>query len=145
MKFTTIKHKGQIIPAFESDYKAFKNVQEGDYLTTEVNKKKRHVKHHNLFFKRLMMIYDNCQHNYPNLERLREDFTIRAGYYDMYVCVDGATRISAQSISFKTMGEHKFSEYEKEFLKQINKYFDADTLKAIETELEEYKNRIINK
>ena len=140
MKFTVVKHNGQMIPAFESDYKAFKSVSNGDFLTVEVNKKKRHVRHHNLFFKRLLMIYDNCQHNYPSVERLRDDFTIRAGYYDTYVCVDGAMRIDAQSISFKSMGEHKFSEYEKEFLNQINKYFDADVLDAIETELEDYKN-----
>lgn len=135
MKFTAIKNNGQIIPAFESDHKLFKSVSNGDFLLVEVTKKKRKVRHHNLFFVRLSMIYNNCEHNYPSIDRLRDDFTIRAGYYDMYVCVDGSTRIDAQSIGFKSMGEHKFSEYEKEFLKQINKYFDADVLKAIEDEL----------
>ena len=144
MKFTCVKHKGLIIPAFESDHKAFKSVKEGSFLSAEVNNRKRQVKHHNLFFKRLMMIYDNCEHNYPSVDRLRDDFTIRAGYYDMYICVDGSSRIDAQSISFKSMGEDKFSEYEKQFLKQINKYFDADTLQAIEKELEDYNNKLIN-
>jgi len=52
----------------------------------------------------------NCKYGTPlkNFDRFRKDLTILAGFYEVYIRVDGTTRVEAKSLSFGSMEEEEF-------------------------------------
>lgn len=79
----------------------------------------RNPRFHRKFFAMLNMAFDywqpgeiNSEHGTPekNFDRFRKDALILAGFYHVVIRLDGSTRIEADSISFASMDDDKFSD-----------------------------------
>ncbi len=107
--------------AYESDYEISKKLKAGEQYFFEV-KKSRNIKFHRKFFALLKLVFDN-QEMYHNIEDLRHDLTVAAGYYIEGVNIHGEIVKRAKSISFAKMSELEFSEYYDSIIKQVTLYF----------------------
>ena len=110
--------------AYDSDYEKLKKVKVGEFTEWEI-KKKRNIKHHCKFFALINMVYQN-QERYNNIDDLREQLTIEAGYYKTVDNMQGEPQRKALSISFASMDQHAFDEYYNAVLDCIVKYFNFD-------------------
>ena len=91
---------------------------------------------HKKFFALMNLLYQN-QESYINIDDLREDLTIEAGYYKNRVNFNGELVKRAVSISFAKMDEHEFSEYYSKVLDIIVKHFNFNKQDIIEN-VEQY-------
>ena len=69
------------------------------------------------------MLFDN-QERYNNVDDLREDLTIEAGFYPKRENIKGDVIKKANSISFASMDEFQFNELYNKTLDVIVKYFN---------------------
>ena len=123
MKFTIVKQLNNSFKvAYDSDYDKMKRIKVGDFLECEI-KKPRNYMFHKKFFALMNLLYQN-QEIYINIDDLREDLTIEAGYYKNRVNFNGELVKRAVSISFAKMDEHEFSEYYSKVLDVIVKHFN---------------------
>ena len=86
-------------------------------------KKSRNIKFHLKAFALFNLVFDN-QERYTNLEDLRHDLTIAAGYYTERANLEGEVIREAQSIAFNKMDELAFGEYYDNIIKQIILHFN---------------------
>jgi len=108
MKITLIKTlNGTFKLAYNSDYELAKKVPLNEPIVFEWSKP-RNLKFHKKFFALLNMVYEN-QEQYNNIEHLRKDLTISAGYYDLRYNIEGVEVQEAKSISFAKMDDVEFS------------------------------------
>ncbi len=125
MKFTIIKQFNNTFKvAYDSDYDKMKRIKVGDFLECEI-RKPRNYKFHKKFFALMNMIFQN-QERYNNIDDLREDLTIEAGYYVKRENMQGETIKKAKSISFSKMDEHEFNDYYSKVLDCIVLHFNFD-------------------
>jgi hypothetical protein len=101
-----------------------KRIKVGDFLECEI-KKPRNYRFHKKFFALIQMIFQN-QERYNNIDDLREDLTIEAGYFVKRENIKGELIKRAKSISFANMDEHEFSELYSAVLDEIVKHFNFD-------------------
>jgi len=135
MKLTLIKTLSGLKPAHNSDYELYKKLKLNEEYQCEV-KQVRNIRFHRKFFALLNMLYDN-QEIYTNLDSLRKDLTIAAGYYDERVNFSGEVIIEAKSISFAKMSQQEFDELYNRVLDVIVKYFNFDR-EDIKNHIEQY-------
>jgi len=136
MKFTIVKQLNNTFKvAYDSDYDKMKRIKVGDFLECEI-KKPRNYMFHKKFFALLNMVYQN-QERYNNIDHLRNDITIEAGYYTLRHNLEGKDVYEADSISFSKMNEETFSEYYSKCLDVIVKYFNFDKQDIIDN-IEQY-------
>ena len=136
MKVTLVKQLNNSFKvAFDSDYEKIKKIKSGDEVECEI-KKPRNYKFHKKLFALLNLVYQNQEH-YSNIEHLRTDLTIAAGFYDKRVSVHGEEVVEAKSISFASMDEHEFNELYSAIVDQIVKYFHFDREDILEN-VEQY-------
>lgn len=110
MKITLIKTlNGTLKPAYDSDNELVRKVPLNEPITFEW-RKPRNIKFHRKFFGLVNLVYQN-QEQYNNIEHLRKDLTISAGYYDIRYNIEGVEIQEPKSISFAKMDEIEFSEY----------------------------------
>ena len=107
--------------AYESDYEIAKKLKAGEQYFFEV-KKSRNLKFHRKLFALLKLVFDN-QELYNNIEDLRDDLTVAAGYYVEGTNIHGEVVKRPKSISFAKMDELEFSEYYDSIIKQVTLYF----------------------
>ena len=125
MKFTIVKQLNNSFKvAYDSDYEKIKRIKVGDFLECEI-RKPRNYQFHKKFFALIQMIYQN-QEIYNNIDDLREDLTISAGYYVKRENLQGEAIKKAKSIKFSEMDEHEFSDYYSRVLDEIVKHFPED-------------------
>lgn len=110
--------------AYSSDYEKAKKLKVGDEIEFEY-KKPRNYKFHKKLFALLNLVYQNQEH-YNNIDHLRTDLTIAAGFYDKRYSIHGEEIIEPKSISFASMDEIEFNEYYNRIIDQIVKYFHFD-------------------
>lgn len=115
------KLNGLLEPAFPSDQEALKKVAVGEIYEYET-KKPRNIMHHRKFFALIKMVFEN-QEGYNNVDALREDLIIAAGYYDSHVNFDGETKLRPRSISFSSMPQDEFEKLYEAVLDVVVKYF----------------------
>jgi len=101
-------HKG-LLPMYDSDYEMYSKIPIGEEFEIEY-KKQRNLKFHKKMFALFKLCFEN-QEAYLNLNDLRRDLTITAGYYTESANVlTGEVFKHAKSISFANMDEIEFSE-----------------------------------
>jgi len=136
MKFTIVKQFNNTFKvAYDTDYDKMKRIKVGDLLQCEI-KKPRNYQFHKKFFALLNMIYQN-QERYNNIDHLRNDLTIEAGFYTLRQNLKGEQIYEADSISFSKMNEEKFEDYYSKCLDVIVKYFNFDKQSIIDN-VEQY-------
>lgn len=136
MKFTIVKQLNNTFKvAHDSDYEKMKRLKVGDFLECEI-KKPRNYNFHKKFFALINLLYQN-QELYNNIDHLRHDLTIAAGFYTTRKNFTGETIIEANSISFAQMNEFDFNNYYSKVLDEIVKHFNFDKQSIID-EVEQY-------
>ena len=88
MKIVLVKTlSGNIIPAYDQDKERLKKFKVGEPFMAEVTKP-RNLKFHKKAFALFNMVFQN-QEVYTNLDDLRYDLTIEAGYFNEGVNIHG--------------------------------------------------------
>lgn len=125
MKFTIIKQFDNSFKlAFDSDYEKLKKIKPMELLECEI-KKPRNYKFHKKFFALINMVFQN-QERYSNIDDLRQDLTIEAGFFTIREDMQGNSIKKANSISFANMEEKDFNEYYSKVLDCIVLHFNFD-------------------
>jgi len=108
---------GSFMPVYDSDKEAVKKIKAGDDVEIEI-KRPRNLAFHRKTFSLFNLVFDNQEH-YKNLEELRKDLTIEAGYFTKRYNMHGVEIIEVQSISFAAMNQDTFDEYYQRLLDAI--------------------------
>lgn len=108
--------------AYESDYEIAKKLKAGEQYFFDV-KKSRNIKFHRKFFALMKLVFDN-QEAYTNIEHLRNDLTIAAGYYTEGLNLKGESIKRANSISFASMDELEFNKFYEAVMNQVMHYLN---------------------
>ena len=123
MKFTIVKQFDNSFKlAYDSDYDKAKKLKPGDLLECEI-KKPRNYQFHKKYFALINMLFDN-QEIYNNIDHLRHDLILEAGFYDLRKNIQGIEVKEVKSISFASMSEDEFTELYSRTLDVIVKYFN---------------------
>lgn len=115
---------GTFKPVYPSDFEAAKKIKAGDVYLFKCNKP-RNYEFHKKYFALINMVFEN-QERYKNIDHLRKDLTIEAGYYDEYTDLHGTLQREAKSISFAKMEGFEFDELYNKTLDVICQYFHFD-------------------
>jgi len=109
MKLYLVKQlNGTFKVAYDSDYDKAKKIKVNEPYEFEY-KLPRNYRFHKKYFALLNLVYNN-QDVYTNIEDLREDLTIEAGYFRLTENIKGQTVKRAKSISFAQMDDAEFSD-----------------------------------
>jgi len=124
-KITLVKQLNNTFKiAYNSDYEIAKKIAVNEPIEFEF-KKKRNYKFHKKFFALLNLVFEN-QEQYNNIEHLRKDLIISAGYYDLRYNIEGVEIQEAKSISFSSMDENEFSEVYSKIIDVVVKWLGID-------------------
>lgn len=124
-KITLVKQLNNTFKiAFDSDYEKLKKIKVNEPYEFEY-KNSRNIRFHRKAFALFNMVFDN-QEIYRNIDDLRYDLTVEAGYFELRVNIHGEEVKKAKSISFASMDETEFNEYYSAILDTIVKYFHFD-------------------
>lgn len=133
MKLLVKKTNGGLKPMYESDYEIYSKIPLGEEFEIEY-KKQRNIKFHKKVFALFKLAFEN-QESYSNLNDLRRDLTITAGYYtESANMLTGEVFKHAKSISFANMDELEFSDLY-ESIKSVIIAWLGVTDEEIETEI----------
>lgn len=108
-------------PANDWDYDAAKKIKAGKEVECEV-KQPRNYKFHKKFFVLVNLLFQN-QERYSNMEHLRKDLTIAAGYYEVRYNLEGVEIYEPKSISFANMDDLEFNDFYSAVVDTICKHF----------------------
>lgn len=136
MEITLIKTlSGSFKPAYDSDYEKAKKIALNEPFVFTY-KKPRNYLFHKKFFGLLNMVFEN-QEQYSNLDHLRNDLIIEAGFYEIRHGLHGEELKEAKSISFASMDEIEFSELYNRVIDVIVKYFKFEKVDIL-ANIEQY-------
>jgi len=121
--------------AYDSDYENLKKIKPLAMIKCEISQP-RNIKFHRKFFALIKMVYQN-QERYNNIEHLRKDLIISAGFYDSRVNLYGEEINEAKSISFASMKQIEFDDLYNRVLDEIVKHFHFDKQLIIDN-IEQY-------
>jgi hypothetical protein len=124
MQITLIKTLNGFKLAYNSDHELAKKIPLNEPIIYEW-KKPRNLKFHKKFFALLNLVFEN-QERYNNLDHLRKDLTISAGYYDLRLNIEGLEIREAKSISFAKMTDTEFSDYYNRIIDVVVKWLGID-------------------
>jgi hypothetical protein len=124
MQITLIKTLNGFKLAYNSDHELAKKIPLNEPIIYEW-KKPRNLKFHKKFFALLNLVFEN-QERYNNLDHLRKDLTISAGYYDLRLNIEGVEIREAKSISFAKMTDTEFSDYYNRIIDVVVKWLGID-------------------
>jgi hypothetical protein len=102
-KITLVKADGnRFIPAYDSDWQMARKIKTGAIITVSFVKE-RNILLHKKFFSLINLVFDN-QEIYTNIDDLRKDLTIEAGFYEeVSNMFTGEVYRKAKSINFSSM------------------------------------------
>jgi hypothetical protein len=99
---------GKFTPAHETDLEIAKQLKQGDVYKFTFTKP-RNYQFHKKFFALIKLVFEN-QNHYKNIDDLRHDLTVEAGFkIEKTNQYTGEVRYIAESISFASMDEIEFS------------------------------------
>lgn len=133
--YLTKQGNGSFMPSYGSDHEAAKKIKTGNTVECEI-KQSRNILFHRKYFALLNLVYEN-QEVYQNLDHLRHDLTLEAGFYDVRYNIHGEEIKQVKSISFASMSEFEFNELYSKTLDVIVKYFKFER-EEIEENIERY-------
>ena len=98
---------GKFTPAHETDLEIAKQLKQGDVYKFTFTKP-RNYQFHKKFFALIKLVFEN-QNHYKNIDDLRHDLTVEAGFkIEKTNQYTGEVRYIAESISFASMDEFAF-------------------------------------
>ncbi len=115
---------GSFKPAYDCDYENAKKIKVNEPYVFSY-KKPRNLRFHKKFFGLLNLVYQN-QERYNNIDHLRRDLIIEAGFYDVRYNFQGVETFEPKSISFAKMDENEFSDLYNRCVDVVVKYFHFD-------------------
>jgi len=115
---------GDFRVCYDSDLEKAKKLKVNQTYNCKITQP-RNVSFHRKFFALINMIYSNQEH-YNNIDRLRKDLIIEAGFYEEWTDLHGEVQTEAKSISFSSMKQDEFDELYNRVLDQIVKHFNFD-------------------
>lgn len=125
MKIPLVKTlNGSLKPANDYGYEQLKKIKAGAEVECEI-RMPRNYRFHKKFFALVKTVFDN-QERYNNMEHLRKDLIIASGFYEVRYNLDGVEIYEAESISFASMDEAKFSELYNAVVNTICTHFHFD-------------------
>jgi hypothetical protein len=114
---------GKFTPAHDSDLELAKQLKMGDVYKFTFTKP-RNYEFHKKFFALINLVFDNQDH-YTNINDLRHDLTVEAGYkVEKVNRFTGEVRYTAQSISFAQMDEIEFSSLYQKMLDTVIRVYE---------------------
>ena len=118
MKISFQKHQGGVlIPADDVESERMTRFKTGEYYQVDIK-----LSRNPHFLAKIMVFFRFCYDHWDGhevlefgtektqLERMRKDLTILAGFYEQSYRLDGSIRTEAKSLSFENMEEEEFSE-----------------------------------
>lgn len=135
MQITLIKTLSGFKLAYNSDHEMAKKIPLNEPIVYDW-KKPRNYKFHKKFFALLNLVYEN-QEQYNNINDLRGELTIEAGFYDVTYTLWGEKKKKPKSISFTSMDEAEFSDLYSRIIDVVVKWLGVDK-EDILTEIEQY-------
>lgn len=106
------KPDNTFVAAYDSDWEKVLKVKTGDIYKCQITKP-RNYEFHKKYWALINMVYDN-QELFDNVDDMRAEITIKAGFFTTYHGLDGSIKKKANSISFAEMDGFEFQEmYEK--------------------------------
>ena len=109
MKLGLIKNlNGSFLPAYDSDLEIAKKIKVNSFYEFDF-KKPRNYLFHKKFFALINLAYHN-QDTYNNIDDMREDLIIDAGFYRTTETKRGDTVKKALSVSFSAMDDIEFND-----------------------------------
>lgn len=137
MKITLVKKLNNTFQvAYNSDYEKVKKLKVGEEYQCEV-KQPRNYRFHKKFFALINLVFEN-QEVYDNIDDLRYDLTVEAGFFNRRTNLEGNEIKQAKSISFAKMSEEDFGKLYDSFLDVIAKHFNFDKQDIQENIMEFY-------
>lgn len=131
MKVVLVKNlNGSIIPAYDQDKERLKRFKAGEPFMAEVTKP-RNIRFHRKIFALFNMLLQN-QEIYTNIDDLRNDLTVEAGFFTEGVNFLGEPVKRPKSISFAAMDDLAFAEYYEAILNTIVRCFHFDKNEILE-------------
>ena len=100
-----------------SDWEKIKKIKAGEEFKCSITRP-RNLKFHRKFFALINMVYEN-QEVYDNIDRMRYQLTMAAGYYNSYFNHKGIECFEPKSISFAKMDQDEFDELYNRFLDTV--------------------------
>lgn len=110
--------------AYETDYDKLKKIKPNKMVLCKITQP-RNLGLHKKFFALIRMVFQNQEH-YKNMEHLRKDLIISAGFYEERVTIYGEIIQEAKSISFGSMKEDEFQELYNRVLDEVVTHFHFD-------------------
>ena len=136
MKVTVIKQLNNTLKvAYNSDYELIKKLKLNTEYQVEI-KQPRNYRFLKKFFTLINMVYEN-QETYNNIDDLRHDLIVSAGYYRKTINMQGVEVKRANSVSFSKMNETQFSELYNSVIDVVVKWLGFDK-EDIKTNIEQY-------
>lgn len=136
MKILVKKTPSGLKPLYDSDYDNYSKIPLGEEFEIEYTRK-RNSKFHRKFFALLKLAFEN-QQDYRNLDEMRKDLIIVAGYYDEHInLITGEVTKLHKSISFSSIDELQFSEIYEAVKTVISRWLGIDN-ETIENEISQY-------
>jgi hypothetical protein len=136
MKLLVKKTYEGLKPCYDKDYEIYSNIKINEEFEIDY-KKKRNSKFHRKFFALLKLFYEN-QDVYYNIEDLRLDLIKESGRFEEVINIfTGEVFKKANSISFASMDEVKFSELYEDCKTIICKHLVIGK-ESIEEEIHQY-------
>jgi len=136
MKVTLVKTLGgRIIAAYDDDKEKLNKIKAETMFVADVTMP-RNIRFHKKYFALLNMVFQN-QEIYRNLDDLRHDLTVEAGFYRERTNIYGEVVKEAESINFASMDDLKFSELYDRTIDVIVQHFHFDKQLIID-EVEQY-------
>jgi hypothetical protein len=109
MKIALIKNlNGSFTPAYDSDLEIAKKIKVNSFYEFDF-KKPRNYLFHKKFFALINLAYHN-QDTYNNIDDLREDLIVDAGFYRKTRTMHNETIKKALSVSFAAMDDIEFND-----------------------------------
>lgn len=126
MKIIVKKTYLGLLPASLGEFDKLETAKfiEGELYEVEI-RKKRNIKFHRKFFALINLCYEN-QEFYNDIEDLRKELVIDAGFYREVTTHHGEIKKEALSLSFSSMDEIQFEDVYNKVLTEVMYMLDCD-------------------
>ena len=112
---------GKLIPIGDETVSRVAKIKSGDTIFTEY-KPRRNYQFHKKAFSLLKLVFDN-QSIYSNMEDLRTEFKLKAGWYEEHVSMKQGVIYIPKSMDFSSMDAIEFEEIYSKFIDIALKHF----------------------
>ena len=127
---------GKPIPSSDKSIGKMSKIKVGESFLMDY-KPKRNYQFHKKAFSLLKLVYDN-QSIYSNMEDLRTEFKLKAGWYEEHITTKGKVIYLPKSMSFADMDAVEFEEIYSKFIDIALKHFVTFSKQELEESILRY-------